>query len=194
MTKGQFQPVFGNLVPILVIETQSGHRVTDIAVGRAGSGHVASFDKVQPGCAGQQQVSAQHAVEARYLANPRAADGDVRHALTALRFYYEYGHEIPKDRLKVALRHLLDRPEFAASAITDLARWKDWDSLDRIVALYTREGFVQPTTGRAIVGYLLACPNRDAKLALERLRKSDPEGVQAAQRALTKTTSGPQSE
>ncbi len=133
-------------------------------------------------------------VEARYLANPRAADGDVRHALTALRFYYEYGREIPKDRLKVALRHLLDRSEFAASAITDLARWKDWDSLDRIVALYTREGFVQPTIGRAIVGYLLACPNRDAALALERLRKSDPEGVQAAQRALTRTTSGPQSE
>ena len=133
-------------------------------------------------------------VEARYLANLRAADGDVRHAVTALRFYYEYGHEISKDRLKLALRHLLDRPEFAAGAITDLARWKDWDALDRVAALYTREGFGQPAIGRAIVGYLVACPNPDAAAALERLRQADPKGVQAAQRALAVTVDGPRRE
>ncbi|HEV7222256.1 MAG TPA: hypothetical protein VGN42_06100, partial [Pirellulales bacterium] len=60
-------------------------------------------------------------IEHKYLADPRAASGDVRHAMTALRFYHEYGREIPAERLARALRKLLVRQEFAAAAIVDLA-------------------------------------------------------------------------
>jgi len=154
----------------------------------------AGFDGVLGGYLLLAGVEGLELVESRFLANVNAADGDVRHALTALRFYYEYGREIPKDRLKVALRHLLARPEFAATAITDLARWNDWDSLDSVVALYAREGYIQPAIGRAIVGYLAACPKADGAAALARLRKADPVGVRAAESALTLTTGGSRSE
>ena len=36
-------------------------------------------------------------IERRFLLEPHARDGDVRHAMTALRFYHEYGHDIPAD-------------------------------------------------------------------------------------------------
>jgi hypothetical protein len=131
-------------------------------------------------------------VESRYLSNPRAADGDVRHALTALRFYHEYGHEIPVARQQSALRQLLARPEFSEAAITDLARWKDWDAVDRIAGLYVQPAYAQPATRRAIVGYLLACPTAKASAALAQLRQNDPRGVAAAEEILSRTTSVPQ--
>jgi hypothetical protein len=126
-------------------------------------------------------------VETQYLANPRAADGDVRHAMAALRFYHEYGRDIPPARLQSALRHVLARPEFAAAAVTDLARWQDWSALERVVALYTKPGYSDPAIRRAIVGYLLACPERQANEALARLRQVDPQGVAAAEQVLSRT-------
>lgn len=124
----------------------------------------------------------------RYLANPHAADGDVRHAQAALRFYHEYGRAIPPARLAEATRHLLVRREFAESAIVDLARWQDWAALASIEPLYARADYPQPSTRRAVVGFLLACPGAEAAGALARLRASDPRGVAEAERALSKTT------
>jgi hypothetical protein len=132
-------------------------------------------------------------VESRYLANPRAADGDVRHALTALRFYREYGHDIPTERLSQALAKLIVRNEFAEAAVTDLARWKAWDVLDQVVRVYRREG---STAGarRAVVGYLLTCPEANAREALADLRRRDPQGVAAAEKVLSATSSVPANE
>ena len=125
-------------------------------------------------------------LETRYLANPRAADGDVRHALTAVRFYHEYGREIPLERQQQALARLLDRPEFAQAAITDLARWRAWSMVDRIAALYGRPKYAQPAIGGAIVGFLKACPLEQAEAQLRRLRQLDPAGVAAAEEVLVK--------
>lgn len=123
-------------------------------------------------------------LETRYFTNRRAADGDVRHALTALRFYHEYGREVSARRLGKALRPLLDRPEFAAAAITDLARWGDWDLIARVEEIYARPDYQQPAIRRAVVGYLLACPQAEAAAALVRLRKLDASGVAAAEMEL----------
>ena len=49
--------------------------------------------------------------------------------------------------------------------------------------------FDQPATRRAIVGYLLACPEPKAAEYLASLRKHDPKGVAAAEEALSLTTS-----
>jgi hypothetical protein len=133
-------------------------------------------------------------VESRYLADPKAADGDVRHALAAVRFYREYGRAIPPARLEAAVRRLLARPEFAEAAITDLARWQHWDALDQIAGLYAQPRFDQPATRRAIVGYLLSCPQAGAAGALARLRKLDPRGVAEAEAVLSRTTSVPRSD
>ncbi|MEZ6069314.1 MAG: hypothetical protein R3C10_03375 [Pirellulales bacterium] len=67
-------------------------------------------------------------VDARFLrADPaKSRPGDTRHAMSALRFYQEFCDGIPEARLSQSLRLLLARPEFAAAAIVDLARWQDW--------------------------------------------------------------------
>jgi hypothetical protein len=129
-------------------------------------------------------------IESRFLANPKAADGDVRHAMTALRFTFEYGHDIPPARLSQALAALLAREEFAAAAITDLARWKAWDHLDQVVEVYRRSGAGEGAR-RAAIGFLLACPDAPARAALAALRAGDPVGVAAAERALAQTSSLP---
>jgi hypothetical protein len=121
-------------------------------------------------------------IEQRFLMNPEAADGDVRHAMQALRFYHEYGRQIPPERLHEALSHLLARPEFAASAIVDLARWQAWKTLDKVAPLYSNPTYAQPAIHRAIVNYLKVCPEARAADQLAMLRRQDPQGVAAAER------------
>ena len=120
-------------------------------------------------------------VEERILANRSSADGLVRHAVAALRFYYQYPRDIPRSRLATAMRHLLRRAEFASGAIIDLSRWEDWGALEQIVALYGQADYPQPSTRRAVVGYLLTCPKDQAHLELDRLRRLDPEAVAEAE-------------
>jgi hypothetical protein len=132
-------------------------------------------------------------IESRYLANPKAAVGDVRHAQTALRFYHEYGRDLSTTQLALAVRQLLARPEFAEAAITDLARWQDWNALPEVAALFQKDGFEQPGVRRAVVGYLLACPEPSASAALVELRARDAAGVAAAEQILSTTGSVPQS-
>lgn len=124
-------------------------------------------------------------IDKLYLSNPAAADGDVRHALSALRAYREFGDEIPHEQLAQALRHVLARPEFAESVVTDLARWQDWSALDEIAGLYTQADYAEPAIRRAIVGFLLACPQPAAARQLERLRGIDAPGVAAAEKVLS---------
>jgi hypothetical protein len=126
-------------------------------------------------------------IETRYFINADSADGDVRHALTALRFCAEYGREIPIERLAQAVAQLLNRPEFAAEAITDLARWQAWWALDQVVGLYEMPRSDERTR-HAIVGYLLACARPNARTALAQLRKTDPAGVATAEQILSRTT------
>ncbi len=123
-------------------------------------------------------------IESRYFANPKAGPGDVRHALRALRFYHEFGRQIEPARQAEAVARVLDRPEFAAEAITDLARWQYWPIVARVAALYERREYSEPAIRRAIVGYLKACPQPVAAAALERLRGVDPKGVAEAEKIL----------
>ena len=148
----------------------------------------AGFDGILGGYLLLRGTAGLELIESRYLANPEAADGDVRHAIIALRFYQEFGRDIPIARLSAALGRVLARPEFAAMAITDLARWNDWDFLTRIARLYDEPAYADPATRRAIVGYLLTCPKPSARAELVRLRKSDPAGVAAAEQILSRTS------
>jgi hypothetical protein len=125
-------------------------------------------------------------IESRLLSNPKAAVGDVRHAMTALRFYHEYGNQISSERLSSALALVLKRPEFAEAAITDLARWQAWKYCDEIAGLYHRRGFDSSELRRAIVGYLRTCPSACCGTALADLRQSDPTGVANAESILEK--------
>lgn len=122
-------------------------------------------------------------IETRYLTDPRAERGDVLHVMTALRFLAEYSPSFTRARLGRALVGVLDRAEFAARAIVDLARWQAWDELPRVAGLYGRPGYADRATRRAIVGFLLACPRPEAGRALADLRRLDPSGTAEAEQS-----------
>jgi len=122
-------------------------------------------------------------IEGHLLANPASPDGDVRHAITALRFYHEFGRGIPKERVQAAVRLLLDRPEFAQTVAVDLARWKDWDATPKVIEAIGSTGD-DKVTRRMLIGFLLSCPREDAAAAVDRLRRETPEDVAAAEKYL----------
>jgi hypothetical protein len=119
-------------------------------------------------------------IREKFLANPHAANGHVRNALSAVRFYYEFGDKPDTDAISSAVACLLDRPAFATEAIVDLARWEAWDSLAQVFALFDKQGY-DPTTKRAIIAYLLTCGDDAAIDELERLREQDEDFVNAAE-------------
>jgi hypothetical protein len=129
-------------------------------------------------------------VEQRYLADPQAASGDVRHAMTALRFYHEYGREIPPERVAAAMRRLLAREEFAPEAIVDLARWEDWGSTPAVIALNRRLESKNAPIRRAAIGFLTLSPTKEAAAELARLGQRYPAEVDDAKKRLSRPADG----
>lgn len=98
-------------------------------------------------------------------------------------------NRIPPDRLRQSMRLLLDHPEVANRAVTDLARWEDWSVQDRLMSLYGAKDFDDRSTKKAIVGYFFAATksnSADAKLQaeknLDKLRERDPKMVKEVER------------
>ena len=120
-------------------------------------------------------------LEARLVARPDAPTGDVRHLLTALRFYREYGRAIPRARLSQALAPLLRRPDVATTVIADLARAQAWDVLPQVVALVPQPAEAPANVVRAVAAFLLVCPTPAAREELDRLRRLVPERVAEAE-------------
>ena len=143
---------------------------------RAGFDGVLGGYLLLTGQAGLEQI------ETKILRASDSREGDLRHALTALRFYRQYGHAIPAQRLNTAVECLLDRPSVAAGAIVDLARAADWNPLEKIAGLYANPKYGDQATRYAIVGYLLTCPEAAGTSHLNRLRRQDPDGVAEAER------------
>lgn len=123
-------------------------------------------------------------IERRWLAPANAPLGDVLHAMTALRFYHEYGRQIGSRRLAAAMSLLIQRPEVAPQAIIDLARWQAWECLPQVVAVARPAAGDEPLA-RSIVGYLLLCPSPAAAAPLAAWRHASPALVAEVQRGLS---------
>lgn len=119
-------------------------------------------------------------IEDLFLKNKKSEYPDTYAAIMALRFHGTEADVIPVKRVVEALRHILDRPQIADLVIPDLARWEDWDSLDRLVELYRNADeksiFVRPP----VVMFVRACPLPEAKEKLKELEKIDPAAVKRA--------------
>lgn len=126
------------------------------------------------------------------LRSPGEQTGDVYPCLQALRYVYSYGNgKIATKQIAQAMRILVEQPEFSPSAITDLARWKDWGLQSRLMELYGTEGFDDRHAKQAIIGFLIACIKDvpantadaspahvgEAQANLARLRERDPKLV-----------------
>ena len=116
-------------------------------------------------------------VETTYLANKEAEYTDTFSAIMALRFHGQNETIIPRERLVKAMRLLLDRPDVADLVIPDLARWQDWESMDRLVELFKKGDKKTSWIRIPVVQYLMACPLPAAKEKLAELKEVDPESV-----------------
>jgi len=101
-------------------------------------------------------------------------------AIMALRFHGQENTVIPRERLLAALRLVLDRPPLADLVIPDLARWEDWDSMDRLVQMFKDSQKKSSWVRVPIVNYLRACPLPEAKEQLDVLAKIDPDAMRRA--------------
>jgi hypothetical protein len=148
------------------------------------------FDGVLGGYLWLERDKALAGLEKLYLDDPRAASGDLRHFMTALRVYHDFGHGITPDDLLKVYRRLLEHPELAGAALADLRRWRDWQALDRVASLFGRPGYGEATIEREIIAYLLACPLPAARQQIARLRQLVPDRVAEAERLLAGETEG----
>ncbi len=117
-------------------------------------------------------------IEQLYLANQEVGYTQCYSAVMAIRFHGTETDRIPRKQLVKALRHLLDRPQLADMIIPDLARWEDWESMDRLVEVFKK---ADPKTNWArtpVVNFLRVCPLPNAKKRLEDLKKLDPQAVE----------------
>lgn len=142
------------------------------------------FDGILGGLLWAEGPAGLDLIDRQLLANRQAPEGDVRHAQTALRFYQQYGHDIPAERMKRSLALLLDRPSTAAGALQDFTRRRDWDFVDRAARIFVESPGDDVTLDRAVVGYLLVSPRPEAAAALKRLRETAGRRVEEAERYL----------
>ncbi len=124
-------------------------------------------------------------LEKLYLSNGDADYAETYSVIQALRFHGTMAKVIPRDRLLVSLRMVLDRPAVADLVIPDLARWEDWSQIDRLADLFRKADEKTTYVRLPIASYLLACPLPEAKQKLAELEKLDPGAIRRAKTFLS---------
>ena len=123
-------------------------------------------------------------IERDYLANSDAGYTDCFAVVSAIRVHGTELKVLPREQLAAALHHLLERPELSDLVIPDLARWKDWSVIDRVVKLFEEATEEQSFIKSSVVLYLKTCPLPAAARALDRLRVIDAKAVQQAESSM----------
>ena len=154
------------------------------AIAAPASDFRAGFDGLIAGLLAADGERGLSFLDERGLFAADARPADQKHLLAALRFAWEeLGGTIPQARTADATARLLASPVVAADAAVDLARYQAWNHADAVAALWDSLGTDDPLIRRAVAGYLTACPLPAAKRHLERIRKRDPERLDAAIKA-----------
>ncbi|MFQ5730609.1 MAG: hypothetical protein ACE5KM_01510 [Planctomycetaceae bacterium] len=132
------------------------------------------------------------------LRDKTAPVGEVFMAMQALRILWTYGEgKVSHARLKRSMRIVLDRTDYGELMLADLARWKDWEVMGRVVKMYGRKGAGLRGFKIAAIRYLMAAVKdvpqtggkpgphvAKARAHLETIKKTDPKMYRAAVRML----------
>ena len=124
-------------------------------------------------------------LEELYLKNADADYGETYSVIQAIQFHGDSAKDLPRERLLVSLRMVLDRPAVADLVIPCLARWQDWSQIDRLAELFRKADQKTTYVRLPVASYLLACPLPEAKKRLEELEKVDPGAIRRARTFLT---------
>jgi len=119
-------------------------------------------------------------IDELFLANKQAPYADTYAAIMAIRFHGTEGNVIARSALVRSLHHVLERKDLADLVIPDLARWSDWSQIDRLTELFINADNDNNWVRVPVVNYLRACPKPEAKEALIKLKKIDPDAVKRA--------------
>ncbi len=119
-------------------------------------------------------------VDDLFLKNASSTYADTYAAIMALRFHGTEGGIFTTEQILPSLRHVLARPELADLVIPDLARWKDWSQIDRLVELFKTADTNNSWVRTPVVNYLRSCPLPEAAERLKELEEIDPKAVQRA--------------
>jgi len=112
--------------------------------------------------------------------DPKAED-DLVALRNTLMFLWDYGQDrISADSVRAAMRRFLDRPRIAVNVVENLARWKDWQSLDRLISNYGMPPFDSTLSKQKIVAFAIVCENDGIKTSPQAL----PETAVKARRFL----------
>ncbi len=115
-----------------------------------------------------------------FLKNKETEYVDVLAAVSALRFHGTEVDIVPKEDIVAAVRHVLDRPRMADMVIPDLARWKDWSVMERLVKMFKETDDETNWLRVPVITYLRECPKPEAQAYIEELAKIDPDAVTRA--------------
>jgi hypothetical protein len=119
-------------------------------------------------------------VEQMFLANDKADYADTYAAIMALRFHGTDGGVIDKKRLVKSFHHMLARPELADLVIPDLAKFEDWEVMDKLFDLFKNANEKNSWVRVPVINYLRVCPLPKAKTLLQECEKIDPAAVKRA--------------
>ena len=119
-------------------------------------------------------------IEDLFIRNKKSEYADTYAAVMALRFHGTESDIIPRDRILVSMRYMLDRPQLADLVIPDLARWEDWSQVERMVKLFKDADEETSWVRVPVINYLRQCPLPKAKDQIKALEKIDPAAVKRA--------------
>jgi len=136
----------------------------------------AGFDGILAGVLVADGVAGLEQLIALGLLEPAAPPVVKRQMLAVLRFAWEsLSEEIPRERVARGTARLLTSPVTAAEATVDLARYRWWEAVDEVAALWTTLGDDDPLVRRAVAGYLTACSTPQGRVQRETIRRGDAE-------------------
>ena len=75
---------------------------------------------------------------------------------------------------------ILNDPDSADFVIANLARWKHWESLPKLVKLFDESDVSQSLVRMPIINFMRVCPLPDAERELVRMKQRDPSAYRRA--------------
>jgi hypothetical protein len=98
-------------------------------------------------------------IEAKYFRDRERTLPEIEAAILALRVHGDADGVISRDRALESFRSFFeDREPLVFLIVPDLARWEDWESKDRLVALAERRGDEMMEIRQRVNEYLELCP------------------------------------
>lgn len=113
-------------------------------------------------------------------------------ALRTVKFFLkDQAGKVPEKDIWDAFKTMVDDPELADISLQELRHAKHWSHLDQVLALDQQKSHQTYSIQKAILQYMLRCPEEKAKQYVAKLRQTSPQRVKTAEEDLLYDTLPP---